>query len=310
MSTTCLVLEIKPIIKSNDKRRIIFLGTPIIAIPTLKALINSDLKPIAVITEPDKSVGRKQILTPPPVKLAAEENNISVYQPKSAEELKFVVQMLNPTLGIIVAYGRILKPDILAIPEFGFVNLHFSLLPKYRGATPIQAAILNGDEITGATLMQIDEGLDTGPIIGWIQEPIRSDDTTQSLSNHLADSAAALAIELIPKFLFDEITTQPQFKSPDPVTKRLTKEDGRINWDWPADKIEKFIRAMNHWPLAWTEIDDLRIIIHSAHIKNNRLTIDKIQTAGGKIITGSEFARGYKDALTELVNTGKVNSII
>ena len=288
--------------------RIVFIGTPAISVPTLLALANSPLKPIAVITESDKPVGRKKILTAPAIKVAAQTLSIPVYQPETSAELFETITKLKPTLGVVIAYGRILKTDLLAIPPFGFLNLHFSLLPKYRGATPIQAAILNGESETGVTLMKIDEGLDTGPILGYSSIKIESQDTAGLLGEKLADLAAKLATELIPHYLHGEIRPKAQPDSTLSVTKKLTKEAGQIDWDKPVKEIERFIRAMNPWPKAWTEAAGERFILHQVHLENSLLVIDQIQAAGGKIISGKEFARGFKNALTELKLTGKVSA--
>ena len=286
--------------------RVVFLGTPAIAVPTLRALANSLLKPIAVITEPDKPVGRKKVLTAPEVKIAAKELRIPYYQPHNANELKSMLTMLEPTVGVIVAYGRIIKPDMLRIPLKGFLNLHFSLLPKYRGATPIQTAIANGETETGVSMMRIDEGLDTGPLLGYATMPIEANSTTETLGEQLAELAASMAITLIPGYLDGSIVEKPQDFTAEPVTRRLTKEDGKIDWSKSVEAIERFTRAMYPWPKAWTELAGERFIIHRVHVESAKIAIDQIQAAGGRIISGKEFASGYQNALTELMLTGKV----
>ncbi len=287
--------------------RVVFLGTPAIAVPTLKALAATLLRPILVITEPDKPAGRGQTLTAPAVKVAADELGIPVLQPADAEALLAAMRDAKPTLGVVIAYGRILSPELLAVPGFGFVNLHFSLLPKYRGATPIQAAIFSGEAETGVTLMQLDPGLDTGPILGLAPVSINADDTAGNLAIRLAEVAAALSEALLPRFLTGEISPKPQStESPTPMTRRLTKDSGKVDWSASPESIERLIRAMNPWPRAWTELADTRFIIHAAHLEKNKLVVDQIQAAGKQIISGKEFARGYPTALTALVATGKV----
>lgn len=290
-----------------NRHRIAFLGTPAIAVPTLKALAASDLRPMAVITEPAKPVGRKHVVTPSAVASAAAELEIATYTPSNRAELLEILAMLQPDTGVVVAYGRILTQPMLEIPRHGFVNLHFSKLPRYRGATPIQAAILAGDTETGVTAMQIDAGLDTGPILAFEPEPIQSNDTAKTLGSRLADTAVGLAVDTLPKYLDGSLTpvAQPN-ESPTSVTRMLTKADGEIDWTQSAEQIERFIRAMNPWPMAWTEIDGVRFIIHAGHLVQNRLVIDKIQAAGKQVISGQEFVRGYPNALTFLVGTGKV----
>lgn len=305
MPTPAPTLE-RQVLHEHTGERIVLLGTPAIAVPTLEALAASALRPIAVVTEPDKPVGRKHVLTPPPIKQAAERLGLPVSQPASATELHQLIASLQPTLGVVIAYGRILKPELLAIPDHGFVNLHFSLLPQYRGATPIQAAILNGDTETGVTLMQIDPGLDTGAILGYTTSPIKPTHTAGQLAEELAEVAAVLATELIPSYLAGELAPQPQPPSSDSVTKRLTKDDGAINWQWPASQVERFIRAMDPWPRAWTELAGIRVILRRAHLTQEQLVIDELQPANGRPMSYGEFARGYPTALTALEATGKV----
>ncbi len=293
---------------SHTGERVIFLGTPAIAVPTLKALAETALRPIAVITEPDKPVGRKQLLTPSPIKVAAQALGIPVSQPATTDELLQVIQSLHPTLGVVVAYGHILKPELLAVPDHGFVNLHFSLLPKYRGATPIQAALLAGDAETGVTLMRIDPGLDTGPVIGYAHETIVPTDTAGTLGERLAELAGPLATTLLPLFITGAAIPTPQDSSDEPVTKKLSKADGRIDWSKSSADLDRFIRAMHPWPGAWTELAGLRIILHRAQLEAGKLRIEQIQVAGHRSISGAEFARGYPQALTALEATGKVSA--
>ncbi len=290
----------------HRQERVVFLGTPSIAVPTLEAIAESPWRPIAVITERDKPVGRRRQLTASAVKGAAERLGLPVSQPSSAAELHQLVATLKPTLGIVVAYGRILKSELLAIPDHGFVNLHFSLLPRYRGATPIQAAIMNGDAETGVTLMQIDPGLDTGPLLGYAPSPIEPAETAGQLATQLSEIAAALVLTLLPDYLAGQLHPVAQPVDPTPVTKRLKKEDGRIDWTWPADRLERFIRAMDPWPRAWCELAELRIILHRAHLDHGQLVIDRLQVAGGRPMSAGEFAHGYPTALTALEATGTV----
>jgi len=262
---------------------------------------------VAVLTEPSKPVGRTHVLTPTPVHTAAQKLGIPTYTPVTKQELLDTLTMIRADLGVVVAYGHILTPAMLDTANLGFVNLHFSLLPRYRGATPIQATLLANETETGVTLMRIDAGLDTGPILAQTSAGIEPTDTTASLTDRLALVAATLAAQAIPKFAAGMLssTAQPN-ESPTPITRQLSKSDGEIDWSQSGETIERFIRAMQPWPKAWTELDGQRFIVHSAHLTASGLVIDQIQAAGKEKITGAEFARGYQNALTALSATGKV----
>lgn len=294
----------------HDHERLIFLGTPAIAVPTLEALAASPLRPVGVITEPDKPIGRRLIVTPSQVAQAADEHALPVFKPTTPAELDAVVRALAPTVGCVVAYGHLLRPNVLDIPHHGFVNCHFSLLPRYRGATPIQAALLAGDEQTGVTLMRLDATLDTGPLIGHATLSITPTDTAGSLGAQLAQQSAALANALIPAYITGEAMPVPQAVTATGPTKRLTKAAGQIDWSQPVRQLDRFIRAMTPWPSAWTEQADQRIIIRLAHVEREQLVLDQVQVAGRRVITGSEFARGYPAALTALIKTGTVAPLI
>jgi methionyl-tRNA formyltransferase len=287
-----------------------FLGTPALAVPTLTSLAASSLRPVGVVTEADKPVGRRLVQTSSAIAQAAEALGLPVFKPTSPSELETVVRSLEPTLGIVVAYGRLLRPPVLATPIHGFVNLHFSLLPRYRGATPIQAALLAGDDRTGVTLMQLDAGLETGPLVGATAAAVAPTEPAGSLTERLAQIASELAIWLIPRYLSNETRPGPQAPTNEPPTKRLKKADGRIDWTQPAARLDRFIRAMTPWPGAWTEQAGKRIIIRQAHLEKDRLVLDVVQVAGRSQITGSQFARGYRSALTALVDTGTVAPLI
>ncbi|MEA3292973.1 MAG: methionyl-tRNA formyltransferase, partial [Patescibacteria group bacterium] len=222
--------------------------------------------PVLVITSPDKQVGRKQCLTPSPVKIVAQKYNIPLAQPDKIKNLKLKIENLNPDLGIVSAYGQIIPNEILKIPKHGFINVHPSLLPKYRGPSPIQYAILNNENKTGATIMLMDEKIDHGPILAQrelkIPNPksgIRNKPyvpinkiTFEELNKKLAEMGTELLIETIPKWINNEIKPQTQDESVAIYTKILKKEDGKIDWKKPAKKIEKQIQAFSHWPKTFT----------------------------------------------------------
>jgi methionyl-tRNA formyltransferase len=235
---------------------IVFWGTPEFAAIILDTLIKNKYLPVAVVTAPDKPVGRKKILTPPPVKVLAQKHNLFILQPVKIKEnfnLKSEILNLKPDLFIVSAYGLILPKEILDIPKYGSLNVHPSLLPKYRGASPIQATILNGDKVTGVTIILMDEKMDHGPILAIKEFEIKNLKITYpELSYELANLGAKLLIETLPKWLKGEIKPIPQDDLKATYTKIIKKEDGKINWQRSAEEIERMIRAYSPWPGTYT----------------------------------------------------------
>ncbi len=208
----------------------------------------------AVVTQPDKPKGRELKLQFSPVKILAEKLKLPVLQPAKARDEKFISELhgLKPDLIVVVAYGQILPPSILDLPKFGCVNVHTSLLPKYRGASPIQSAILNGETETGVTIMKMDAGLDTGEIISQARTPILPEDNSQTLHDRLARLGAELLVETIPDYVAGKISPQPQPAEGASYAAKIKKEDGKIDWDEPAEKILNRLRAFTPWPGAFT----------------------------------------------------------
>jgi methionyl-tRNA formyltransferase len=251
------LVQLFPKIESEEKSslRIIFFGTPEFAAVILEKMIQAGYLPIAVVTAPDKPVGRKQILTPSPVKLIAEKYKILVLQPEKIKNLKSEILNLQPNLIILAAYGQVVSKEILEIPKYGCLNVHPSLLPKYRGPSPIQATILNGDQETGVTIILMDEKIDHGPIIASSKLKIQNLKLTyEDLSKELARLGAELLIETMPKWLGGEIELIPQDDSRATYTKIIKKEDGKINWQKSAQEIERMIRAYYPWPTAYAKL--------------------------------------------------------
>ena len=311
---------------STKKTKIIFMGTPAFACPVLKALLEEPtLEITAVITQPDKKIGRKQILTPPPAKLEALKHNLSILQPPRIQNAAAEIKKSGVDLIIVAAYAQILSSSILTIPRFGCLNVHASLLPKYRGAACVQAAIKAGDKETGITIMKMDSGLDTGPILAQAHLSITDDDTIDSLNLKLAKLGAELIVPTVKKYLSGSLKPKPQDNNLASYAPALKKEDGKINWSWPAAKIEKFIRAMTSWPGAFSYLDGKLIKILKAEHKpinfnqypagqlfqyennlaiqaeENALIISQLQLAGKKPITGSDFLRGYPALLGQIL---------
>ncbi len=212
---------------------------------------------VAVVTQPDKPKGRELKLTPSPVKILAEKLNLPVLQPLKARDEKFISELceLKPDLIVVVAYGQILPQTILDLPKFGCLNVHTSLLPKYRGAAPIQWAIADGEIETGVTIMKMDAGLDTGAILSTHRTPILPTDDSQILHDRLAALGAELLVETISDFVAGKILPQPQPAAGSTYAAKINKEDGRIDWHWPAPKIWNRLRAFTPWPGAFTFLE-------------------------------------------------------
>ncbi len=248
--------------------KIIFFGTSKFALPALKMLAaDPDYALAAIVTQPDKPAGRKQEPLPSPVKLAAEKLGLQVVQPVS---LSSPPQAWGGTKGevevfIVASYGNIIPQSVLDIPKYGALNIHPSLLPQYRGPSPIQTAILNGDTETGVTIMKLDEEMDHGPILGNSKFQIPNSKIKYAeLHDELAKIGAELLLDILPKYIAGEIKPVPQDHSQATFTKIITKEDGRIDWSKTAVEIDQQIRAYESWPVAWTTLEGKRLKIYEA----------------------------------------------
>lgn len=296
--------------------RILFFGTSEFAVPTLRTLFRAGFFIAAVFTKPDARVGRKQLLTPPPVKSEALKLGLHVAQPWKLEPE--LVKRQKADIGVVVAYGAIISRSVLSLPRFGFVNLHPSLLPKYRGPSPIQSAIRDGEDATGVTIMQLDSGVDTGPIYAQERIAIRSSETAQTLHDTCADRGAHLMAASLPEIFAGTLALRQQVHSQSTITKMLTREDGRIHWKDDAHCIERMIRAYTPWPGAWAMIGQERVKILEANVVEDNarpgevalsgnglvvgcgagaLAIKKLQRAGKKPMSADEFIRGLHDDL-------------
>jgi methionyl-tRNA formyltransferase len=299
--------------------KIIFMGTPDFGAPVFLALIDKG-NIVAAVTQPDKKVGRKQEITQSPIKKIALENRIEVLQPTSIKNnADFIqsVKSLQPDLIVVVAYGFILPKEILEIPKFGVINIHASLLPKYRGASPIQTAILNGDKEAGVTIMLIDDKMDHGPLLSQKQITITNNDNFESLHDKLAQLGADLLLEILPKYLNKEINPVPQDESKATYCQLIKKEDGKIDWSKSAEELERQVRAFNPWPGAFTFWEGKQLkVIKSEVIKSesrevgkvfkldegicvncgkDALEIFELQLEGKKAMTAKEFLNGYPE---------------
>jgi|Deesub1362A_J573_1020465.scaffolds.fasta_scaffold00169_31 methionyl-tRNA formyltransferase len=245
--------------------RLVFFGTPDFALPSLTALIEAGYSLVAVVTQPDRQKGRGRRVLPPPVKVEAQRHGLPVLQPLKAREEDFIrdLRRLGPDLIIVVAYGQILPPDIIHMPRMGCINLHASLLPKYRGAAPINWAIINGERKTGVTTMLMDEGMDTGPVLLQKEIEIDKEDTAGTLSKRLASEGAELLITTIEGLKRGEIRPVPQ-SGETSYAPPLKKADGLIDWSMPATRLHNFIRGVTPWPGAYTFLDTQRLKIIKA----------------------------------------------
>ena len=297
-------------------RRVVFLGSPEFAVPALRALAER-YDVVEVITQPDRPAGRGRRLQEPPVKAAARELGLPVWQPErlAGREARERLQALRPDCGVVVAYGELLRPSLLAIPPRGFVNVHASLLPVHRGASPVAAAILDGDAETGVTIMLLDEGMDTGPILAQERTPIRSDDTRGVVEARLAELGADLLTRVLPGWLAGEVVARPQQHEQATYSGRLEREDARIDWARPADYLERLCRAMDPWPGAYTTWEGSNLKIWRGEAApggegaapgtvapepgpaavvtgQGRLRLVTVQPAGKRPLPAEEFVRG------------------
>ena len=296
--------------------RIVFMGTPDFAVPSLQALIDAGHDVCAVYTQPDKPQGRKQILTAPPVKTLALEHDIPVFQPNTLknEDEQARLRELAPEVIIVVAYGKLLPKAVLDIPPHGCINVHGSLLPRWRGAAPIQWAVIAGDEMAGVTTMQMAEGLDTGDMLLTYETKIGEKETAGELFDRLARSGAELLTQTLVKL--DEITPRPQDDAQSCYAHMLDKQMAVIDWSKSAHEIDCLIRGLNPWPIALTTFSGERLKVFAAEkaagngepgtvleadpkkgltvaCGEGALKLTEIQLVGGKRMKATDFLRGH-----------------
>jgi len=304
----------------NLKPKIVFMGTPEFGAVILEGLVKGGYRQVLVITSPDKPAGREKIITPPPIKVIAQKYNIPILQPEILTDSKSQIINYKPDLIIVAAFGQILPKEILKIPKYGCLNIHPSLLPRWRGASPIQYAILNGDKETGISIILMTEKLDEGEIIASSEFQITNSKITYpELSKELANLGTKLLLETIPKWLKNEVKPKSQNNSEATYTKALTKEDGKIDWKKPAKYIERKIRAFFPWPGSFCFWDRKQIKILKANVLKETkkcpfglpgktflapddkiavqtgkdfLLIEKLQLEGRKPMSSKEFLRG------------------
>lgn len=304
--------------------RVVFVGTGAIGVPTLRALFHSDHELVGVVTQPDKPVGRDQRIQAPPIKQALDQTVIPVFQPARIKDEHAITQIreLNPDVIVVAAYGQILPNGVLDAPRLACINVHASLLPRWRGAAPIQAAIAAGDEHTGITIMYVAQGLDTGDILLQRETKITPNDTGNTLHDRLATMAPDLVLKSLHLIERGEALRVPQDSAKATYAPKLTRDSGRIDWSEPAEVIERKIRAFNPWPGAFTEIktdagprklkvfaakvttdsgkpgdilrSDGRLVIAAGQ---NSISVIEVQLEGRKRMSASEFTRGNRIGL-------------
>ena len=307
---------------NQAKLRLAFAGTPEIARTVLEELIREGRHIVElVLTQPDRPAGRGRKLKPSDVKLCALENNIPVIQPATSKELVSDT-LKNCDVMLVVAYGLLITPEILATPKYGCINIHTSLLPRWRGAAPIQRAIEAGDRETGITIMQMDRGLDTGPMLEQYTCSIMPDDTAGKLHDRLAELSAANINDLLSKIVNRETNATEQDNSKATYANKISKQEAKIDWTQPAIKLEKKIRAFNPFPVTHTEINNINIRIWEAEIKqgpnnlmagtilNNKTSLDimtgndvlaitRLQLPGKRPMFAKDFLNGHPDFIND-----------
>lgn len=300
--------------------KVVFMGTPDFAVGTLEELIKSGHEVAAVVTQPDKPKGRGKTLMPTPVKETALKYGIPVYQPKKVRDAQFIDELrkIDPQVIVVAAFGQIISREILEMPRFGCMNVHASLLPAYRGAAPIQWAVINGEKESGVTIMQMDEGLDTGDMIAKIVVPIEAQETGGSLFDKLSKAGARLCVKVLEDLENGTVVREKQpEESTTPYASMIDKKMGAVDWNKPAKEIEQLIRGLNPWPSAYTKIHGKTLKLWSAQIGEEHtdrasgqivclekdsidvqtgqgiLKITELQLEGKKRMDTASFLRGY-----------------
>ena len=300
--------------------RVVFMGTPDFAVGTLEAVCDAGYEVVGVVTQPDKAKGRSKEPVPTPVKAAALARGLTVFQPERIrnEQAVETVRQMKPDVIVVVAFGQIIPKEILELAPYGCLNVHASLLPAYRGAAPIQWAVLNGEEESGVTIMRMDEGLDTGDMITKKVVKLAEDETSGSLFERLSEEGAQLLVKTLSS-VFDGTAVyekQPE-QSPTPYAGVIRKSMGQIDWNQSAVEIERLVRGMNPWPSAYTKLDGRTLKIWKAHVEKPEMTgdagkivrmdnkglyvqtglgilcVDELQLEGKKRMKTGDFLRGY-----------------
>lgn len=300
--------------------RVLFLGSPEFAVMPLQALAHAGYEIVGVVTQPDRPAGRRRVLTPPPVKTAAQQLGLRVVQPPTLRDRAVVEQLaaFRPDVGVVAAYGEILRKAVLSIPPLGYLNIHPSLLPLHRGPMPVAGAILAGDTETGVTIMKLDTGMDSGPILAQATVPLPPAARTGPLTHELFQLGARLLVDVLPRYAAGQVALRAQDHSQATFTKLLEKEDGRIDWTLPALVIERITRAYDPWPSAFTtwQGQPMKVMTAAVHAEwsgdappgtivalasgplvatgSGALELLEVQPAGKRIMTGHDWLQGQQ----------------
>lgn len=301
--------------------KIIYMGTPDFAVPCLERLIKDGYDVCLAVTQPDKAQGRKMILTPSPVKVTAEKNGVEVFQPVTlkSDEAYDKLKSYNPDFIVVAAYGKILPKRILDIPKYACINVHGSLLPKYRGAAPIQRAVIDGMKTSGVTTMMMGEGLDTGDMLLKYETEIGENETAGELFDRLAEASPDLLVKTLEDFALSKITPEKQDESKATYASMLSKDEALIDWNEPSDIIHNKIRGMSPWPVAFTHYDGKKLKIYQSEKTDKStsalpgtvsadknsiyvscsdgklLKILSLQAEGAKRLDAKQFSAGHRD---------------
>ncbi|MDX9864843.1 MAG: methionyl-tRNA formyltransferase [Anaerolineaceae bacterium] len=297
--------------------RIVFMGSPEFAIPSLMGLA-AHFSVVGVVTQPDKPAGRGRKLSPPAVKVRAEELGIPVLQPLRLKNTEVFAQLTTwaPDVIVVAAYGKILRQNVLDLPKYGCINVHASLLPRWRGAAPIQASILHGDDKSGVSIMRMEAGLDTGPVLARRELEILPEDTGESLTMRLAELGAELLVATLPAYLAGEIEPKAQNETLATYAPMINKEEGELDFSLKADELARKVRAFNPWPGAYLDWEGGRLKVHRAHVvpekglesgrrakiakmpavaaRDGWLVLDEVQPPGKKPMPGNVFLNGAR----------------
>lgn len=312
--------------------RVVFMGSPEFAVSPLKHLVLSGYQVVAVYTQPDKPAGRGRYTTSPAVKKAALSLGLPVVQPPSLKTPEAAPQMagFRPDVIVVAAFGQLLPQGVLCIPRYGCLNIHPSLLPRYRGASPVAAAILAGDEFTGVTIMLMDKGRDTGPILTTAQIPLSAQDNTGTLTDKLSSIGARLVVESLAYWTRGELAPRPQNEAEATYCKPISKEDGKIDWSLPALELWRRVRAFNPWPGCYTRWQGKQLTIIEAfpqpgtgaagmvvslsqggtgaggafgvHTGDGILGVLQVQLEGKRLMSSAEFLRGQRGFIGETLS--------
>jgi methionyl-tRNA formyltransferase len=280
--------------------RVVFFGTPEFAVPTLDALLRSRHGVVGVVTQPDRPRGRGQKTSASPVKALAVSAGLPVLQPERLKDPAFLeaFSALRADLGVVAAYGKILTDAVLAIPRLGMINVHASLLPRYRGAAPVHRAIIAGERKTGVTIMRVVKALDAGPMLATVERPIGPDDTSDAVERDLGTLGAALLVATTDALASDGCTETPQNDAEATYAHRLTKEDGIVDWSRSADEVHNLVRGLHPWPHAFTFHHGARLILH-------RSKVDDAEKAGGTDSPGT-IVEAHGDRLVVATGNGRL----